>query len=365
MRCKSIIFMLAVFLCISCSTDKKETAKIEMKNGVEVIRNPVEPLYGADACTVTEDFTVGVKEGDPEYMFQRISSLVVNEEEQIYVLDRQAKHIKIFDSNGVYIKTFGAPGQGPGELDAPGTLTWTERDGLTVGDLHRVSYFDQDGNFLKSTTMKGIGIFGDADCNGNIYITDLAMEEGNYEIKKFDPELNFICSLGKSPLPSTAQTGRRNPFFTLIRYDVINGDQVVTGYAAEGYVLKVYDSNGELIRRIEKEYVPIEITPEDVEERTADDPPEMKVEYDVPKYFPAFRFLTADDEGRIWIFTWERTEDRTKTYFDIFDKDGIYIAKIALKSRPHVVKNNKLYTIEEDDEGYQYVKRYSINWDLK
>jgi hypothetical protein len=63
--------------------------------------------------------------------------------------------------------------------------------------------------------------------------------------------------------------------------------------------------------------------------------------------------------------TWDRNPDRTKSYFDVFDKDGFYIAKILLKSRPHEIKNNKIYTIEEDEEGFQYVERYSIQWDLK
>lgn len=214
MRCKSIIFILAVFLCISCITEKKETAKIEMENGVEVIRNPVEPLYGVDACTVTEDFTIGVKDGDPEYMFQRLYTLAVNDEGDIYVLDYQAKHIKMFDSKGSYLYTIGAPGQGPGELQSPRNILWLRHDGLVVGDINRVSYFDHEGRFIKSTPMKGFGIFHNVDCEGNIFITDFDREEGNYEIKKFDPEFNYIHSFGTSPLPSSVQaTGRRNPFF--------------------------------------------------------------------------------------------------------------------------------------------------------
>jgi hypothetical protein len=43
---------------------------------------------------------------------------------------------------------------------------------------------------------------------------------------------------------------------------------------------------------------------------------------------------------------------------------GKYMAKISLKSRPYVIKKNKLYTIEEDNEGYQIVKRYKITWKI-
>jgi hypothetical protein len=36
--------------------------------------------------------------------------------------------------------------------------------------------------------------------------------------------------------------------------------------------------------------------------------------------------------------------------------------KIPLKTRPYVLKKRKLYTIEEDEEGYQIVKRYKVTW---
>ena len=155
----------------------------------------------------------------------------------------------------MFIKTIGGPGQGPGEFEAPTRMTWSERDGLVVGDLNRMSYFDRDGHFLKSTPMRGMGIFDDVDNKGNIFITDISMEEGFYEIKKFDPEFNFICAFGKLPLPRIVQTGRRNPFFTLIHYDIINGDEIVTGNAEEGYILNLYDSDGKLVRRIEKDFI--------------------------------------------------------------------------------------------------------------
>jgi hypothetical protein len=49
-------------------------------------------------------------------------------------------------------------------------------------------------------------------------------------------------------------------------------------------------------------------------------------------------------------------------YCDVFDSEGRFIAEIALKSAPRVVKKDRLYTIEEDEQGYQVVKRYKIAW---
>jgi len=73
--------------------------------------------------------------------------------------------------------------------------------------------------------------------------------------------------------------------------------------------------------------------------------------------------MTTDDEGRIFVRTYKKTEEG-KYYNDVFDSEGKYIARISLKYRPIVWKNQKLYTIEEDEDGYQYVKRYKVTWNL-
>jgi hypothetical protein len=82
----------------------------------------------------------------------------------------------------------------------------------------------------------------------------------------------------------------------------------------------------------------------------------------VPEYYPAYKHLITDDEGRIFVRTWEKSEDMEGYYYDVFDAEGRYRAKIFLKVYPRVWKKDKLYTIEKDEEGYQVVKRYKVNW---
>ena len=47
---------------------------------------------------------------------------------------------------------------------------------------------------------------------------------------------------------------------------------------------------------------------------------------------------------------------------EVFDSEGRYLTKVLFKSFPRVWKNGKFYTIETDDDGYQYVKRYKVTW---
>ena len=51
-------------------------------------------------------------------------------------------------------------------------------------------------------------------------------------------------------------------------------------------------------------------------------------------------------------------------YFDVFDTQGRFIAKIPFENRPLLIEKGKLFTIEEDDQGYQIVKRYRVTWKI-
>jgi hypothetical protein len=369
---KKTVFTLCVLfpvLCIlTCSPPQPGwEGAIESIDGVQVIKNPLAPLYGEDAFLVEEELVIGEAAGREEYMFQSIRSLAVSETGDIFVLDSRAQHLKVFDKEGQYLRTMGSPGQGPGEFQAPLTVIFNEQDEVVVGDMNRISYFFPDGEYIKSiplstASLMRIGI----DSSGNILGYSIARDEGVYELNKYDPELNVLCSYGSSPLPTTEyrKTGKRNPFFTMIRWDIINGDQVVTGYPEEGYILRIMDSEGTLVRKIEKEYTPVEITQEEVEEAIREYPADMRKDMAAPKFFPPFWTMSADDEGRIWVYTSERAAEGEKRIFDVFDAEGKYILRVALKASPQIFKN-KLYCIEEDDEGFQYVKRYNIVWRIE
>ncbi len=139
-----------------------------------------------------------------------------------------------------------------------------------------------------------------------------------------------------------------------------NGN-IVYGYPKD-YELQIINPEGEIIKKIFKDYDPVEITEEEKEERTKDAP--AGITFDFSKYHSAYYRLTLDDQGRIFVQTWKKKKGEEGNYHDVFDSEGRYMAKIFLKATPHVWKKGKLYTIEEDEEGYQSVKRYKVKWNI-
>ncbi len=98
--------------------------------------------------------------------------------------------------------------------------------------------------------------------------------------------------------------------------------------------------------------------------RIAGNPPEYKKDQYAPKHFPPIRYVSADDEGRVWVLTYEKASDGEKHIYDVFDTEGRFIHKVSLKAIPRVIKNNRIYTIEEDEDGFHCIKRYKVTWNF-
>jgi len=358
----SIVIIIPVLIMLAaCRTQKtKWKGTIEEENGVTIIKNPKEPVYGEDVLSLEEELTIGEAEGSEEYMFSQIRSMVVDDAGRIYVLDWKEIHVKVFDHNGTYIRTIGKKGQGPGEFITPLSISITGQNELVVEDFNsRLAFFSLEGKFKKNLLVAKVRLVRiDIDSEGNLVGVAIVREEENprYELKKFDPDLNYLNSFGSSPLPSAVGF---NPFMGIILSQIDNNDQIICGYP-ENYEIKIFDKEGKLRKKIMKEYDPVEITSEEIEEETEGMPPNIKVS--IPKYHSAYRWFSTDDEGRIYVMTWERTAEGEGNYYDVFDSEGKYIAKIPLKTRPFVLKNKKLYSVEEDEQGFLFIKRYKVTW---
>ena len=106
-----VLFLSVLIILVSCGKQKTEwKGTIEEENGVTVIKNPKEPMYGEDVFSLEEELSIGEAEGREEYMFSEVQSIATDDEERIYVLDYKASSVKIFGRNGDFIKKFGREG---------------------------------------------------------------------------------------------------------------------------------------------------------------------------------------------------------------------------------------------------------------
>jgi len=356
-----IIFFSVSILLISCQKQESEwKGTIEEVDGVTVVKNPKKPMYGEDVFSLEEELSIGEAEGREKYMFSEIRGIAVDDEERIYFLDSKEAHIKVFDKDGEYVNTISRKGQGPGEIGFPRSVFITSQDEIVVQDLanRRLEFFSLEGKFIKSISTAKMSLRSSrVDSEGNIIGVVAVIREENlwHELKKFDCDLNILYTYASSPAPSPSSF---NPFMPVLRWELTQNDQVVCGYP-EKYEIEIVDSKGKVIRKIVKDYKPVEINKEEME-RLEKLPKTIKVS--ILKYKSAYQRFFVSDEGKIFVMTWERVADGDGFYYDIFDSEGKCIAKIPLKITPQSINNNKFYTVEEDEDGYQYVKRYKVTW---
>ncbi len=92
-------------------------------------QKPAPALVQVKALIFKEELSIGVPEGDENYMFG--SSVIFNVDDQgnIYATDWESKQIKKFGPDGQHILTFGRAGQGPGEFQNPGGVRFCQGRG--------------------------------------------------------------------------------------------------------------------------------------------------------------------------------------------------------------------------------------------
>ncbi|WP_419942980.1 6-bladed beta-propeller [Candidatus Palauibacter sp.] len=62
------------------------------------------------------DLTIGVIEGEPEYLFEDIGGLTRDADGRIYVGDSGAREVRVYGPDGRYLFQVSGPGEGPGEF---------------------------------------------------------------------------------------------------------------------------------------------------------------------------------------------------------------------------------------------------------
>jgi hypothetical protein len=359
-----LIIILSLFAY--CGPQKAEwQGTIDEVDGVSIVKNPKEPMYGPEVFSLEEELTIGVEEGKEEQMFTNISDVAVDNDENIYILDLKQRQIRVFNKTGMYLRNISKIGQGPGEFQYANQVIITPNREFVICDpfARKLFFFSLEGVFKRDlpTWKKGRLLKVMIDSKSEI-IGEVPLRAGGLSLKKFSSDFTELYNIATKEREKIPLLEDLSP--TII-WSVSETDEIIWG-DSEKYEVNFQDRDGNLEIKILKDYEPIKIIAEEYSEQIERKfggrsiPPEF--EQELPKYYPAYKSFTLDNNGRLFIGTFEKTKGGEGYYCDAFDSEGRFIAKIPLKTEPRVWKNHRLYIIEEDDEGYQMVKRYKVTW---
>ena len=364
----AVISICVLALLANCrDRGARWAGKIQERDGIVVVENPADPIHRDAGLSLKEDLSIGRENAGDDYLFSDISGVDADDEGRIYVLDGSEANVRVFDRNGVFLKTIGRKGQGPGEMERPVYIQVVPGPEIFVVDYAgRGLFFALDGTFLRQQRNLRIIQPIRRDSRGNLIGMEILAPPpaGGKVIKAYGPDLRPLFDIEKEEQGTRRvfDVGRPGCYCA-----VTANDSIVWGDSKE-YVLHVLDPGGRLVRRITKQQLSVPISSGDREmfrERYSDAVRRgMKVEF--RSHFPAFAGIFADDAGRIFVKTYEHFGDgRENFYFDVFDPEGRYSAKVPMTANldgQSVWKNGKLYTVETNSEGIPIIKRYAVSW---
>jgi hypothetical protein len=138
-----------------------------------IVRTAGRPVH-AGVATLRRELSIGVVEGEDHYILGAVADIAVSASGDIYVWDRMAPAIRMYNATGKHVRTIGARGSGAGEYRAGAALAIAPNGNLLLWDPGnaRINVYSASGDVVTSWPTKSEGI-GSVDGHG-LFTVDAA-----------------------------------------------------------------------------------------------------------------------------------------------------------------------------------------------
>ena len=377
---RGMILVLLCFYFCSCAP-KQDKVEKTTENGVEIVVSHLEPykIRGEPTnLTLEKELSIDLAREDIAKLgLADIYSFGVDSEGNIYILNgKQVEYfIFKFDKNGRFVKFFGRKGQGPGELEWTLSVGFDSQSNVIVSDPgnRKLAIFSPRGDLIRETQFpKTVYSLYPLDNKEFIaYWRKWTSPTDDYfydHFSLYDSELQEIRLLDACRWPNPRKFGIRGPRLNRVFNWKKSGDRIYIGNEDRGYEILVFDWDGNVLRKIRKDHEPVKVQiSEEDKKKIIDERRGLKVLF--PKFWTPFGSFFADEEGRLYVQTYEMGEVPNEYIYDIFNRDGIFISRKSLPIRPAVdiegdavAKKGRLYCVIEKETGYKALVVYRMIW---
>lgn len=362
-----------------------------LPSGQVDVTNPARPSWTLDQTwRIVEELRIGSMDVMGPELLGRIVALDVDALGRIWVLEGQARELRLFDGEGRHVRTVGRQGGGPEEFGRPADVEIGPAGDLWVADPgnSRLTQLDTTGVFIDThPILPGFVIVpwpGGFDAAGR-YLSPLPIRGSRpfqLALVRHDPEANFATI---DTIPTPAEPFERQrwelrspsrdgfliasvPFSPGFQWK-LSPDGHTWGMLTGEYRLFELGPSGDTLRTLSREFEPVPVTSDDLAEE------EERLEWfvsqggkidmsQVPATKPATDDFFFDDAGHLWVFPiMPRGEGGTA--LDVFDAEGRYLGRIALPFRLQrrpvpIVENDMLYGVTLNELEVPFVVRARI-----
>lgn len=293
---------------------------------------------------------------DDDVIFGVIASVTVDDEGNVYVLDRQLTEVSMFSAAGEYVGPVGREGEGPGEysrighvfVSAPGEIGVVQR---MPGRIVTVMHDGTPGASipLPEAFASAPAYFFAAERAGDGLVLSARQLARSAEGVRFTTALVRIDARGNEVARLTERVEERSrSSFTVdeksnaeVQWAVDAAGNVYLSDEFDAYEIRVYDPAGALVRTIRRDYEHRKRTKHEMEINT----PRVRVRQrggggaveaeGIPS--PTDRDiqnLFVRPDGTLWVLGSHGRFDQPDgvlATFDVFDGDGKYLRQVALR----------------------------------
>lgn len=143
---------LPVLFFGTCITTLNIVTPMPAHGETTIVRNTTVGMWDKSPSRTLDlirGLSIGIEDGDENYVLGRVYDITTNSRSEILALDNGFSRVQVYDSAGVYVRSFGRSGEGPGELAFPTAIAVDAFDNVYVAHRGRVSIFDDDGGFVE------------------------------------------------------------------------------------------------------------------------------------------------------------------------------------------------------------------------
>lgn len=373
--------------------------------GVEIVTNTGTGIWSRDAAwTVEQVLVVGAAEGEPEYQFGQISGIDIDSEGRMYVMDQQAREVRVFSPDGQFIANIGKAGSGPGEFSqAAGPIFVGPGDTIAVPDAgqQRISRFSAAGEPIGSYPLpmtEGIPIRWMEAPNQDLIQQAMIMQFPGQEdvepknlLLRRSPSGEVSDTVMELPIGRSFNFAGGRPNITLFESEpmwAIGPDGRIFYGTNSDYRLEVFSTDGELQRVIQKAFQRRTVTEGDKEafrrilqelwERQGVPPQAMTAmsqSLQFAEFYPAYANVLGGPDGSLWvqrIQTPESVSEQGGSFniqdiggaeWEVFDDQGRLLGVVRMPPRftPLAFHGDDIYGLLLDEYDVQFAARMRLD----
>ena len=376
---KSVLFI--IILLFSIGQPELHAQNRSLASELDTLSNLTEIQFPGEVQPREIRISNPVTFSDDDLLIGQFSGVVSDRNGGVYIADEDQSTIHRFDSSGNYIHSFGRDGEGPGEFRS---LVQIDTDGEFLyaldRNLNRITAFDPEtGDPVEILTLGNTGqsmpetfyvlpddafiiismMFATGSSDDVIHYqpTGILTKSGSYkpadQIRLPARESVMINSEGGNIGIIVPTYSRRS------RVSVSGSGSVYTNWS-EHLLIKQYDSDGSYTGAYYSELGGEPLTRSQLRNRYSSAYMDALRGETLPSAWPVVRSFLVDNRNRVWVNLFG--DGAGEKEWLVFQKNGAVDGMLTLpeESTIYEVRDDYLYLVETDSDGFEIVKRYEI-----